>query len=74
MKKALILLLFLTVTCLASYAPSPVCEHNHTGEITNFGPPPHLNPATGYQCYGYGVYVRGRIWKCSVCGGAYDGG
>ena len=76
MKKTLLILLFLTVTCLASYAASPVREHNHSAEITNFGtnPPPHLNPSTGYKCYGYGVYVKGRIYKCSEGCGAYDGG
>jgi hypothetical protein len=39
------------------------------------GPPPHINRQTGYECYGTtGYLVRGRLYKCSVCGGLYDGG
>jgi hypothetical protein len=65
-----------SVACLANYSPSSNCEYNHSGDISNFGgsPPPHLNRSTGYKCYGYGVFVKGRIYKCSEGCGAYDGG
>lgn len=78
MKNFLPLLLVLSLP--AALVARPVHVHNdcsnQSSEIVSFrGPPPHINPETGFQCMGsFGTVIRGRLMQCVVCGGIYDGG
>ena len=74
----LLVVILLPVFSFASSLQDKVdkCSSHHSDiSAWDSGPPPHINPQTGYQCLGtYGMYYRGRLYRCAVCGGLYDGG